>query len=177
MRSREFVVRVGEREHRVAIEIDGEAGREDIVVDGRTHQVTRLPGSCAYVVRSEAMAHQVRLSFDREPHPTEVWLRSTTTTTAVEVQTAAEAALAKNVDEKGTIDGAVTAPMPGRVLKVHVASGDMVTRGQALLIVEAMKMENEITAPLAGRVTQLEIAPGDAIDAGQMLARVVGHED
>ena len=60
----------------------------------------------------------------------------------------------------------VTAPMPGNILKVNVNVGDKVAEGQVLVILEAMKMENEIMAPCAGTVTQLLVSRGTTVDTG-----------
>jgi acetyl-CoA/propionyl-CoA carboxylase biotin carboxyl carrier protein len=70
--------------------------------------------------------------------------------------------------------GAVTSPMQGNVLAVHVAEGDVVERGRLLCVVEAMKMENEIHADRAGTVTQLAVAPGQQIVAGQTICVLEG---
>lgn len=67
----------------------------------------------------------------------------------------------------------VTAPMPGKVVRVLVAPGDAVEAGQGLLVVEAMKMQNEIRAPKTGKVERLLVAEGQAVNAGEVLA-VVG---
>lgn len=67
----------------------------------------------------------------------------------------------------------VTAPMPGNILKVSVNVGDRVTEGQVLVILEAMKMENEIMAPCAGTVTQVLVSKGSAVDTGTAMA-VIG---
>ena len=66
----------------------------------------------------------------------------------------------------------VKAPMPGRVIRVLVAEGDEVAAGQGLVVVEAMKMQNEMPAPKAGRVVAVGVKAGDAVVNGQLLAAI-----
>ncbi len=61
------------------------------------------------------------------------------------------------------------APMPGLVVRVEVAVGDVVTAGQGIVIVEAMKMENELKASVPGRVTAVRVQQGATVDKGQVL--------
>ena len=64
---------------------------------------------------------------------------------------------------------AVTAPMPGNILKVNVAVGEQVQEGHVLVILEAMKMENEIMAPKDATVTQVVVSKGSTVDTGAPL--------
>jgi biotin carboxyl carrier protein len=64
---------------------------------------------------------------------------------------------------------AVTAPMPGKVVRVLTAVGDMVQAGAGLVVVEAMKMQNELKASRSGRVAQVNAKEGDAVAAGEAL--------
>ena len=66
----------------------------------------------------------------------------------------------------------VKAPMPGRVVRVLVSVGDRVTAGQGLVVVEAMKMENELRAPRDGVVAEIGAVPGTAVEAGAVLVVV-----
>jgi len=59
--------------------------------------------------------------------------------------------------------------MPGKVVRVLVSEGDTVEAGHGVVVVEAMKMENEIVAPRAGRVTSLAVAPGQTVESGAEL--------
>lgn len=68
--------------------------------------------------------------------------------------------------------GAVTAPMPGTILKVLKASGDAVKAGDVVLILEAMKMENEITAPADGVIGSLSLTEGSTVAGGDLLFEV-----
>ncbi len=69
-------------------------------------------------------------------------------------------------------DGAILAPMPGKVIAVDVASGEVVTKGQRLLVLEAMKMEHALTAPFDGTVAELGVSEGQQVQVEALLARV-----
>ena len=73
--------------------------------------------------------------------------------------------------EGGAADGeqAIIAPMPGRVVRVLVTPGDDVTARQGVVVVEAMKMENELRSPKAGRVKDVSVKAGDSVEAGRVL--------
>lgn len=64
----------------------------------------------------------------------------------------------------------VTVPMPGKVIRILVKAGDVVTATQPIAVVEAMKMENEVAAARAGTVTRVALAGGDTVEAGALLA-------
>lgn len=72
----------------------------------------------------------------------------------------------------GASDGSVTAPIPGNILHIHVASGERVSAGQVVCVLEAMKMENEIAAPTDGTVTVIPVSSGDAVAAGALLMQI-----
>ncbi len=63
----------------------------------------------------------------------------------------------------------IKSPMPGSIFKVQVKAGEAVKRGQVLLVLEAMKMENEITAPADGKVVAVKVVVGQVISAGEVL--------
>ena len=63
----------------------------------------------------------------------------------------------------------VTSPMPGNILAVNVTAGQAVKKGDVLMVLEAMKMENEIMAPKAGTVTQVVVTKGSTVDTGAPL--------
>ena len=66
----------------------------------------------------------------------------------------------------------IAAPMPGTILSVNVAAGDAVKKGQVLMILEAMKMENEIMAPCDGTVTSVSVTKGAAVESGALLCTI-----
>lgn len=63
----------------------------------------------------------------------------------------------------------ITAPMPGTILKVNVANGQAVKKGDVLMVLEAMKMENEIMAPADGTVSSVNVNAGASVEAGSVL--------
>lgn len=72
-------------------------------------------------------------------------------------------------DARGTGQQRVTAPMPGRILRILVDRDADVVPGQGLVVIEAMKMENELKAQRGGRVRDLAVTEGDSVEAGRLL--------
>ena len=66
----------------------------------------------------------------------------------------------------------VRAPMPGRIIRVNVATGDNVQRGQSIVVLESMKMENTIAAPRDGVVSQVHVAADESVQHGQSLVEL-----
>ena len=123
----------------------------ELVLGGRTYEVE--------VELAEPMPMQEFRSYEPAPAVSAV------TPVAVAAPTAAPAA-APSV----TADGeCVEAPMPGNILKVNVVAGQAVKEGDVLVILEAMKMENEIMAPKNGTVTQILVEKGATVETGAPL--------
>ncbi|MEG3161310.1 biotin carboxylase N-terminal domain-containing protein [Sphingomonas sp. LB2R24] len=79
---------------------------------------------------------------------------------------------ADHIAGAGEGDGAILAPMPGRVIAVLVEDGQAVTKGQRMLVLEAMKMEQALLAPFDGVVAELKVTEGAQVSEGTMLARI-----
>ncbi len=82
---------------------------------------------------------------------------------------AAPAAAAAPTPAAGGAGESINAPMPGNILKVNVTAGQAVKEGELLVVLEAMKMENEIFAPKAGTVAQVLVSKGSTVDTGATL--------
>jgi len=78
----------------------------------------------------------------------------------------------RSADSPGQGARKVTAPMPGKVVRILAGVGTDVEAGQAVLVIEAMKMQNELKSPKKGKVSKLTVKEGDAVEAGQTLAEV-----
>ncbi|MCA9647565.1 MAG: biotin attachment protein [Polyangiaceae bacterium] len=74
--------------------------------------------------------------------------------------------------KSGSADGTIKSPMPGKVVKVLVTEGQEVAAGTPVIVVEAMKMENELVAEGAGTVKKVFVAPGDAVEGGAKLVTI-----
>lgn len=126
-----------------------------VTLNGRTYEVEVEAGKAMLLDEYEAIA----------PAPA-----AAAPVAAAPVAAAPAAAAAPAVTGAGE---AVTAPMPGNILKVNVTTGEKVKEGQVLVVLEAMKMENEIMAPKAGTVTQVVVTKGSTVDTGAPLV-VIG---
>ncbi len=72
-------------------------------------------------------------------------------------------------DEQSCAEGSLYAPMPGKIIRLQVTTGDCVTQGQELLMLEAMKMEHSLYAPTAGRVVSVHCQQGELVEEGSLL--------
>lgn len=82
------------------------------------------------------------------------------------------AAAAVRKATSGAPGGIVLSPMPGKVVKVLVKEGDAVEPGRPLVVVEAMKMENELVAEIVGTIQKVFVQPGDAVEGGARLVTI-----
>ena len=91
---------------------------------------------------------------------------------AVAPKKAAAVAAPKKVSA-GSVGGTkVTAPMPGKIVDVKVTEGQSVKEGDVLVVLEAMKMENEIVAPKNGTIASVNVAKGGTVDAAELLVSI-----
>ncbi len=157
-----YYARVGEREFVVDIEsdgvlLDGEPLDVDLRQSGANELYSMLMGGKSH----EMLIETQRYSYD-------VTLRGE----LLQVQVEDERARRLSAKRKVTLpegDIAITAPIPGLVVKVLVAEGDAVDAEQPVLLLEAMKMENELRAARAGRVKQVKVAPGQRVEQSAVL--------
>ncbi len=166
-------VTVEGRELEVAFRTEGD--RLVLEADGRRIEAdfVRLPDGEVYSLLVDGRSHVVRVSPSAEG--LEVELRGSVI--PVEVKHPLERMLQSVGGARAASRGeTVSAPMPGVVVALRVAPGDMVCAGQAVVVVEAMKMQNELTVAHDGRVTQVLVAERAAVAAGQALVRLAPIE-
>ncbi|HLH19419.1 MAG TPA: biotin/lipoyl-containing protein [Bryobacteraceae bacterium] len=139
--------RLGEGPERAAQVETPEPGVYSILMDGRSYEARVEERAGSLVVAIEGYRFEIEV---RDPRR---FRRRSGTAGAGGVQT-------------------VSAPMPGKVVRVLAAVGDAVEAGQGLMVVEAMKMQNEMKAPRAGKVASIAVKEGAAVAAGEVLATI-----
>jgi len=171
---RRFRVRVDGSDHEVEVRSDAD-GRTFAVVG--THRFEIVPGADGRMLVREPGATMHR-TVSLEPGAVPQYAAEGGQSFLVEVLTAQQAALAdaRHAARRGTGATEVRSPMPGRIVRVLVAEGDVVEADTATVIVEAMKMENEVRTTGPGRIARIAVKVGDTVDAGQVLCELAPHE-
>lgn len=143
-----FDVRIGDQVHRVDA-YRHDYGTVSLLVDGKSYSATLDERGARVHVRVKDSVFPMEILDEKK-----LRLR--------------RAAAKFTAEGKQTL----TAPMPGKVVRVLVAMGDEVKEGQGLLIVEAMKMENELKSPKAGKVVELHVREGQTVEGNAKLCAV-----
>jgi len=102
----------------------------------------------------------------------EVYLETLQEVLASGPEAPVSAGTAKGGRPKASGPGDVTTPMPGRVVKVLVAEGAKISTGDPVLVIEAMKMENQVTAPIDGTVKTIHVKEGDQVNSDETLIQI-----
>ncbi len=159
-----YTVNVGERTYEIrpganqTVEIDGESHQVDFREIDTSALYSLLIDNHSWQVLVEREGDEYRISIDGELY-------------VVNVQDERTRKIQKALSKGAAASGEFTlkAPMPGLVRSVPVQVGQEVQKGQGLVILEAMKMENELRASRAGIVRDVRVKPGDAVELGQTL--------
>jgi acetyl/propionyl-CoA carboxylase alpha subunit len=171
-------VRLRSAGHVIAVTVAADGEGFDATVDGTPH---RVAGVTAIAVASVAGATVDTLDVVIDGVARRAVVARTRERTYVAV--AGHSWTFERVDDThgggagGAGSGSVIAPMPGKVVKVLVAVGDAVTAGQALIVVEAMKMETTLVAEIDGRVTTVAAEAGAMVDAGTIVVEIEPTQD
>lgn len=147
----------------------------DLFINGETHLTVKIDGEEVEVIAPNLQAPASELDwFIVEDRPYEVavdqgyeWMRSPWGIHSLEIED-----LETPQARPRTGDGRIKAPIPGQISQVMVARGEMVEMGQPLMVLEAMKMENEIRAPQAGVVKELHVVPGKRVVLNEVLIEI-----
>ena len=164
-----FIARLGERSYTVEIEEVGKALYR-VAVDGNEFLVDgKKTGLTSYSLIVDNRSFEVDVDIAEDDYRVLVDGRS------YHIQLVDERRMRLGGVQSGIqLQGRqqVSVPMPGKVIAVLVGEGDRVEKGQGLVIVEAMKMENEVRSPIAGEITEVRVKAGDSLEAGTVLVLV-----
>lgn len=162
-----YVVTIGER--MLELELDG----DEIRIDGTTRRATleRVPGSPEVRLRIDGVA--TPLLVDGFADGTwRLMEHGAVRDVQIEDERSRHIRMLAGAGKNAGGGGALKAPMPGLVVRIAVAVGDQVAAGAGLVILEAMKMENELKAAGPGVVTAIHVAQGVAVEKGQLLLEI-----
>jgi biotin carboxyl carrier protein len=150
--------------HTVRVEVRGGKGRYTVALDGVPMEVDVVGTGRPFAsLLAGGESHEVAI--DRRPEGYVVLFPGDAI--AVDLAASARGAVAAAPRVHGP--ARLTAPMPGRVVRVLRAPGTDVAAGDGLVVIEAMKMENELRSPRAGRVQEVAVREGQAVEAGALL--------
>lgn len=142
-------------------------GESTVTLDGEPLEVhARLlrPGVLSLIVDGRAW----RVILEEGPEESAVHLAGERIAYRVEDPRSLKARRAHSGGADGPVH--IKASMPGRVVRVLAQSGDAVESHQGVIVIEAMKMQNELKAPKSGRLAELRVSPGDTVSSGDVLA-------
>lgn len=149
------------------VEVRGRDGRYQVSLDGVLHEVWASDTAHGFrVFRIGTQSHELGLAREGDGYLVSFPGDS------IEVALAESARGGAPAPRRDHGPARLTAPMPGRIVRVLSQQGADVAAGQALVVIEAMKMENELRAPRGGRLLELLVREGQAVEAGALLAVV-----
>jgi len=151
------------------VNVDGSSENMTVTCGDKTSEVSVVPaGEGTLLMRVDGRIYPVRYARDHQG------LHVAVKGTSILAQEPGESGNSGTADYIELVDGklVLVAPMPGQVVKVNVKEGEAVTEKQCLIIVEAMKMENELITSIDGTVSAVHVEAGQKVDAMQPLVEV-----
>jgi biotin carboxyl carrier protein len=160
-----FAATVGSRTH--TVDVTQENGRYRVTLGDQVWEVdARLTAHGIYSLLIDGVSHVA----DVDDHAGECVVEVAGETYVIQVEEQTRYIIRTRGGAAGGVGGqTVKAPLPGKITHVAVQAGDAVTGGQSLVVIEAMKMENELKATAAGTVREVRVVAGQAVNAGDVL--------
>ena len=160
----DLIVRQGEREEKVQVRRNG-TGYE-VRIGDRTFQVdAAIARTGLRSLRIDGSQHEVAVRQVKDAY----WVSTPAAAVPVSVTDPLTHLAAQSHSKGGRRNEKVTAYMPGRVVAILAQEGESITAGQGIVVLEAMKMQNEIRAEHDGTLTKIHVQPGQAVEGGDPL--------
>ncbi len=163
-----FDIEINGRRRSVRIEPMTGGDRFRVTIDGTAHEIAATKTDLGWTIAYGADGRIVDAAVTQRPR--QEWLVQLPAATIIAVVGGRPSRRTAAGDVPADGEQRIVAPMPGRVVRVLVKPGEDVTAGQGIVVVEAMKMENELGSPKAGRVRDIAVAEGASVEAGRLLA-------
>jgi biotin carboxyl carrier protein len=159
-----YIATIEDEQYEIEIKTDGE-----ITINGEPKSVDfkSIAGRPVYSLLLNGKSYEAHVSSSETG--LDVLLRGQLYSVAVEDERQRRLRQASEAQVDVTGDLHIKAPMPGLIVSVHVQEGDQVEKGDNLIILESMKMQNEIKAPHAGNVIRVAVRAGDNVDQNQIM--------
>jgi 3-methylcrotonyl-CoA carboxylase alpha subunit len=153
------------------IEVQHRGDVFEITIDGAVQQVELVPLDGAFAsLRYPDSGRSFQITYHHDGHHR--WRVGVGTRMFDFAVLSPSEAVEELIGERESGPSRLTAPIPGKVVAVKVAPGDEVVPGQPLIVLEAMKMENELAADQAGRVAAVAVSAGDTVESGELLVEI-----
>jgi biotin carboxyl carrier protein len=159
---------INNQEHELKLTFAGR--RASVEIDGRRYNLeVREPEEGSYLLFADTHVYEARVNTSHKSRENfEVNLRGRSYAVSIADPKRLRSVQSAGRHQRGPSE--IVASMPGKVVRVLVAEGAEVEAGAGILVVEAMKMQNELKSPRAGVVISVGVAPGDTVNAGDVLA-------
>lgn len=156
----DYEIQLGKRTFAISYDTD----KKTAAVDEKTYQVITTPYGSRVIVELDGKPYSVevvkgRVTVNGEPTP-------------FNIQRGKPKFLGKQKSQAAASGARIKPPMPGRIVSIEAKVGERVKRGQGLLVLEAMKMQNEVTAPVEGTVKAINVKPGQTVDANVVMVEI-----
>lgn len=163
-----YITTIGEKELLVELVDD-----RHIIVDGVTYEIdfTQVGDQPVYSLLVNAKSYDMHVFLDEDIWQVVFHGQMYSALVEDEREKRLRAAMGGAASDQGEFH--LKAPMPGLVVAVPVSAGQTVQKGDVLIVLESMKMQNELKSPRAGTVTRLKVAPGDRVEKKDTLLNVV----
>ncbi|MEM7111153.1 MAG: acetyl-CoA carboxylase biotin carboxyl carrier protein subunit [Chloroflexota bacterium] len=166
-----YIATINEQQFEIEIGHDNE-----ILVNGERYETDFNPLPDSGMVSLLLNNHSWEAVVEERDEMHEVLLKGELYSVLVQDERTYRMAQARGVGTAVTGEANVTAPMPGLIVTIPVNQGDAVSKGDSVVILESMKMENELRAPRDGVILRVSTQPGASVEKGQVLV-VIGDEE
>jgi biotin carboxyl carrier protein len=170
MPARRYRISIGDRT--LEVEVEDRGGPTTVAIDGERLSAELLPADASGLRRLRVGERVYELILAQSADRAALALEGVSLDVGVEDERAARLAQFSSRASRAAGREVIAAPMPGLVVRVNAEPGQAVAAGESLVVLQAMKMENELASPRDGSVKAVVVEPGQAVEVGQVLVEL-----